>query len=219
MKKEILTITVEHYKTQRVVLGILGMALPFLVLVFGALGSRPDQWWYSISATYYSPAMAIFVGLMYAVGLLLITYDGYDRMDRIVNRLAGLFGIILASFPCYVDFAPDKVGLIPIPLVLSNIIHLIAAAGFFILLAYNCLFLFTKGNIKDDRKMLRNGIYVFCGLGIVFFMLALVIASITGITSKTPTVFFMEFFMLQFFGAAWIVKSQALPIFKDLESI
>jgi len=44
----------------------------------------------SISAYYYTGAVAVFVGVLFALSLFLFTYPGYERVfaDRVVGGLA-----------------------------------------------------------------------------------------------------------------------------------
>ena len=170
---------VEHsYMALRQVIGILGMFLPFAVVFFAAVfGSEeclPQNCFSTISATYHTNAGPIMVGLLFCVGLFLVTYDGYDRQDSIVSTISGIAAMGIAFFPCTLkvlslcrSFACTRVGIFHLPIEVSNIIHLALAAAFFLLLAYNSFFLFTKTKNKDsmsNEKKKRNLLYKICGL-------------------------------------------------------
>ena len=164
----------------RQVIGILGMFLPFAVVFFAAVfGSEeclPQNCFSTISATYHTNAGPIMVGLLFCVGLFLVTYDGYDRQDSIVSTISGIAAMGIAFFPCTlkvlsIDSAGHslgtRVGIFHLPIEVSNIIHLALAAAFFLLLAYNSFFLFTKTKNKDsmsNEKKKRNLLYKICGL-------------------------------------------------------
>lgn len=60
------------YRRIRNICGALGMCLPWLALIGGALvKDKPESWWYSISATYYlTPAL---VAVLTAASIVLMT--------------------------------------------------------------------------------------------------------------------------------------------------
>jgi hypothetical protein len=65
-------------KQLRCLLGILGMALPFLVLVLAIIFGygMPD----SISSTYYlAPCVTPFMIILGSAGILLYCYEGYNK--------------------------------------------------------------------------------------------------------------------------------------------
>ena len=194
------------YLNQRRALGVLGISLPFLVLGFGQLGQNSPQWYYSISATFYTNAGPLFIAIMGSVGVFLISYIGYSRLDNIINKLSGLFALLIAFFPCGATEL-DYVGILHMPLKASAIIHNASAAIFFAMLAFNILFLFTKGSIgPTPQKIRRNRLYRTCGSGILVFMAAQVAVSVLALTG--PYTLLNEMMMLFCFGLAWLVKGE-----------
>lgn len=195
-------------------LGILGMLLPIIVLVLSLINGYgfPD----SISATYYlDPCITPFMIILGAAGLLLISYRGYDRQDDIICTLAGIFGLCICIFPCSnpdmytAGFITDYVGTFGLPYQVSGWIHNISAVFFFLLLAYNSLFLFTKssGDMTDKKKK-RNLIFKICGIGMVASMVCIVPLSIFEVWGGT---WWVELFALMFFGVSWLTKSNSIP--------
>ena len=158
----------------RKILGWLGAALPLIVAVLYMLFEvnafiLPA----SISATYYvASCITPFMIILGAAGILLICYDGYDKQDRLICTLAGIFGLCICLFPCYnkdLGFDPwTLVGTFHIPAVISGWVHNISAIIFFALLAYNSYFLFTKssGELTTEKKK-RNLIFKICGIGML----------------------------------------------------
>ena len=128
------------YLRVRNLCGLLGVVLPWLALFSAGIAPHPsDEWWWSISATYYqSPAL---VGVLIPASIVLITYVGYDRLDNWVTSLSGVFGLGVGLFPCSVRWIDPstKVGFFQVPMHISNIVHTLCAAIFFILLAYNSI--------------------------------------------------------------------------------
>ncbi|HEX6231608.1 MAG TPA: hypothetical protein VFZ63_00630 [Jiangellaceae bacterium] len=61
--------------------------------------SKVDCWQTSISAYYYTPVRAIFVGTMMAVGLTLIVYKGRSDWEDVSLNFAGMFAPVVAVAP------------------------------------------------------------------------------------------------------------------------
>ena len=77
-------------KAHRQLIGILGFCLPFFVyLLAGFRFTPPLPPWTrldSVSAYYYTGAVAVFVGVIFALSLFLFTYPGYKEViaDRVL---------------------------------------------------------------------------------------------------------------------------------------
>ena len=204
------------YLRVRNLCGILGVVLPWLALFSAGIAEHPSsEWWWSISATYYqSPAL---VGVLVPASIVLITYVGYNTLDNVVTSLSGIFGLGIVLFPCQVCWldANTPVGFFQVPMHISNILHTLCAAAFFILLAYNSICLFTRsGGDPTPRKLLRNRIYRICGWG----MLALELAFAVTMFLPTPGYLTMlvEIILLHLFGISWLVKGEAFPWANDV---
>src|SRR5689334_5098109 len=77
------------YLTLRKIVGLLGVFLP-AVLAVGNMLMRGG--WYmqpSISDYYYTEMRDVFVGMLCAVALFLLSYKGYDSRDRNASLFAG----------------------------------------------------------------------------------------------------------------------------------
>lgn len=152
-------------------LGVLGFLLPVLSLIFNSTFGKafnPIGVLTSISATHYSSGYLLFEGLVFAVGLFMICYRGYDVKDRIATILAGSGAILLTLFPCALDGAETR-NFLMLPQSITNTIHLISAGLFFISLIFLVGLQFTKtaeGNtIKPgSRKWRRNILYRVCAI-------------------------------------------------------
>ena len=199
--------------------GLLGVILPWLALFSAGIAEHvgpaaQKEWWWSISATYYqSPAL---VGVLVPACIVLISYIGYDWTDNLITSLAGIFGLGIVLFPCSVSWMDPEtpVGFFQLPMKTSNVIHTVCAALFFLAIAFNSLFQFTKhGETMTERKKLRNRIYRFCGYGMLVLMVVFVVARLL----KAPgwTVMVVEILLLHLFGFAWLVKGEAFPMFND----
>ena len=96
----------------------------------------------------------------------------------------------------------------------SNVIHLMCAIIFFILLSVNSMFLFTlsKGE-KTQYKKKRNIIYITCGSVILICLITLVILFVVmprETIDQTGLVFIFETIMLEAFGISWLVKGETI---------
>ena len=147
-----------------------------------------------------------------------MSYIGYDFKDNLLTSIAGIFGLGIVFFPCKVSWiaAGTPVGFFQIPVEVSNVIHSICAALFFLVIALNSIFQFTKsGPTMTDRKVIRNRIYRICGYGMLAGMAAFVVARLLG--APGYTILIIEIILLHLFGFAWLVKGEAFPFLNDKE--
>lgn len=187
------------YLTLRRVIGVLGVTLPLLLLLWGLLLSGTIQ--ESISDYYSLRTRDVLVGVLFAISWFLFTYRGYERQDNIAGNLACFFALGVALFPNSGE--PWE-----------KVIHFASATGLFLVLAFFCLFLFTKsGGSPTPRKKIRNRIYVICGVTI------LVCIGLVGVAFLLPEaspaaqikpVFWLESSVLWAFGISWFVKGETL---------
>ncbi len=205
------------YLRIRNVCGLLGMILPWLALFSAGIAPHPcSEWWWSISATYYqSPAL---VGVLVPACIVLISYIGYNSVDNWVTSLSGVFGLGIVLFPCKVSWIAEgtPVGFFQMPMEISHIIHTVCAALFFLLIALNSIFLFTKsGGEMTRQKKVRNVIYRVCGYGMLILEVAFLTVRLFG--APGYTVMILEILLLSFFGIAWLVKGEAFGFLNDEE--
>ena len=204
------TTLVFSYLTLRKVIGLLGLALPF-VLSFGAFAVFQQALQSSISYYYWTGMRDVFVGTLFAIGFFLLSYQGYERADNIAGNLACLFAVGVALFPTM-----QSDGAAGLPRALS-IVHFICAAAFFGTLIYFCLVLFTKTKKRGRptrQKLIRNRIYRGCGylmaacilLTFVFFLVPPVYAAL----APYSPVYWLEAIAIIAFGVSWLVKGEAI---------
>lgn len=206
----------------RVVIGILGLLLPWIVVLL--IWKFPP----SISATWYTNACTPFMIILGAASVLLMCYQGYEKIDDIINTATGIAGLGICLFPCSF-IKPDGtnylaslsetitlyanetcktilVGPFRVPMNISNIIHSVCAVIFFVLLAYNSIFLFTKskGEMTKNKKI-RNIIYRVCGVGMIASFLILLLPDFY------IKVWLMEAIALFFFALSFLTKADIFP--------
>ena len=197
-------------KRMRIMIGVLGMLLPWLVTLI-QLGIPQ-----SISITYYSLfAVGTFMVVLGSAGILLINYKGYDLVDDITATIAGVFGILICLFPMSNNNIPT--GIFHLDGDISNVFHNISAIGFFGALAFMSFFLFTKTGNKSTmskQKKIKNVIYRVCGVGMIASFSLMLLNLIPGVNIYCLT-WIVETVALFFFGLSWIVKSDAIPFLQD----
>ncbi len=208
---------VMSYYSLRYLIGILGMTLPLIVIIGNYLYGE-NRLQDSISAYYYTNMGDFFVGHLFAVGFLLITYRGNEFLDNVITTLSGLGAFGIAVFPMGLKGAVHcNKSIFSLSPGISDILHNISAGVFFILVASVSMFLFTRtsGNNPTKQKIIRNIIYRSCGLIIILAVLSVLILyhfKITIFKDARP-ILLMETIALLAFGISWIIKGEAL--FKD----
>ena len=192
------------YRTLRALMGAIAFTFPFIVSLVSTEKLS------SISASYHTEARDIFVGLLFVVSAFLMAYNGHTRTQAWASKLASLAAALAALFPtscnqCSADF--------------KSIIHYLAAAVLFGILAYFCLGPFrenTKG--QEGKKGRRAKIYFTCGWVIILCMLTIGITKLT-LANETinalQIVYWAEAFALAAFGIAWIVAGKFIPPLVD----
>jgi len=211
------------YLSLRKAIGIIGVALPF-VLPFGqillhALGIQSSLHTpvieSSISSYYYTDMRNIFVGSMCAIGIFLMSYRGYDRRDAIAGRFAFVCAIGVALFPTSPLPAPTADEM------LIGGVHLTFAALLFLTLAYFSLKLFTMTDPEKPptrQKLQRNVVYRVSGYVILACIALIVVAALPPIKAMVERLeprFWLEAIAIVAFGVSWLTKGEA--ILKDQE--
>ena len=204
-------------KAHRQLIGYLRLLLPFIL--FGLAGLRPTpglpRWetLNSVSAYYYSGAVAAFVGVIFALALFLFTYRGYknDRADRVVGAAGGICALGVALFPT------GPPGAVSAPSWWSQTmgtIHYISAITLFIVFIVFSLWLFRNTKVPKVEKLpydkrWRNRIYLICGV----VMVASVLWAGSSFFTGAP-IFWPETMALSAFAVSWLVKGYAYrPVF------
>lgn len=203
------------YLSLRKFVGLLGTALPFVSVIGTFVFSDCKTILPSISQYYYSVMGNFVVGSLCGVAIFLFTYKGYDNRDRILTNAAGIFAVAIAFFPTHISkqfvfcHANDNDCSD-----LSDNIHTIASALFFVTLSVISIFLFTKSHgIVTKEKIFRNKIYRVCGYTMLTAILMIGIFQLKVfypyVKDYKPTVS-LETVALLAFGFSWLTKGQFL---------
>ncbi len=202
------------YKDLRRAVGWLGILLPFVLIAGSILGKYNIQ--PSISHYYYTNMREIFEGILFAVALFLFSYKGFDNLDSNISNLAGIFCIGVALFQTDIidGFPGQQPAVYLINFEMHSTIHLACAALFFLTLAFMSIFLFTKTKgIKTPQKIIRNYIYVGCGIVMTASVACLGVYFLAKGNPLSHIVIICETIALLAFGFSWLIKGETL--FKD----
>ena len=205
---------VRSYVLLRRGIGIIGVALPF-VLIIGKIILESPGISASISAYYYSVMRDVFVGSLWVIGIFLICYR-YALLDDIVSTLAGICAIGVSLFPTPPDMGATQ------QQTTIGLAHGLFASCFFLVLALMSIILFQKTDQAEParRKQQRNTVYLICGIVIlaclVLAALLLFVPYLHDASWLQPLhpIFFLEAFAILAFGCAWFVKGETF-ILKD----
>jgi hypothetical protein len=199
---------VMSYLGLRKAIGVIGILLPFVLVLGKIILSGPGVQG-SISAYYYTVMGDVFVGSLCAIGVFLISYRGYEKVDEIAGKLAALFAIGTAIFP---TSPADPTSL---QLFIAKL-HLVFALGLFMTLAFFALKLFRKTNPNKPptvQKQTRNVIYTICGWGILICIFLIILTGFLPVDSQIlgwKPVFWLESAAIVLFGISWFVKGEAI---------
>ncbi|MGM0409032.1 MAG: hypothetical protein ACQERU_13710 [Bacteroidota bacterium] len=212
----------DSYFRIRKMIGILGIFLPFLIVIFHG------DFLASISHYYYGKTSVIFTSILTAFGLFLISYKGYEKdtksekfSDNFITNIGGIAALLVVIFPTSCsgsnsEFIDNMILSESYPLFghnngIYNTIHLLSAGLFLFIMGWMSLFRFTKGN-KEEKKN-KNRIYRFTAYLIWGSILILALEFLIGFQISNYDVFALETVSVLSFGIAWLIKGKAL---KDL---
>ena len=211
--------------------GVIGIALPIVLVIGTMILENHLVILDSISSYYYSVTRNIFVGSLCAIAIFLICYR-YEHLDDFVSTVAGASAIGVALFPTTPDKATGQQ-------IAIGWAHGVFAACFLLALATFALWIFRKTDqkfkLKNDngtiefydnrtrRKKQRDKIYLSCGITILACLVLLVLIALVQnlLLSGKPwlpslyPILVLECIALWAFGFAWFVKGETLGFLKD----
>ena len=185
----------------RIAIGVLGMALPFALLIGNYIINEADilnsntfiahkencyrqytaDGWFksSISHYYYTTVGELFTGILTAVAIFMLCYKGHplrdtDRIrisDNLATNIAGIAAICVAWFPTSAKECITDNVRTFLSSETTANIHYASAALFFGALALMCMVNFRRTNVSGFAMGRYSTLYLLCGIGILFFML------------------------------------------------
>ena len=194
----------------RQLIGYVGLVLPLVLIVITLLRDGVERWrsLTSISAYYYTGAVAAFVGMLISLSLFLFTYRGYKNEYHWADRAAALTAAIAAlGVALFPTVAPVGVPALSWWVPVTGILHQVFAGVLFTMFAVFALFLFRitpSGEQASPEKRWRNHAYLVCGLLILASIIWAIIAGLRG-----KSIFFPESVALVAFAVSWLIKGKA----------
>ncbi len=199
-------------QAHRQLIGYLGLLLPLLVYVLAGLlptvGLPRWRALNSLSAYYYTGGVSVFVGVLFALALFLLTYPGYREVtaDRVVGRLGGLAAIAVGLFPTTPPAGQTAPSWWHPQMAL---VHYTSAVVLFVSFILFAIWLFRKSNVplRRDRppdKRRRDDICLACGI----LMIVAVLWAASSMFTHAP-IFLPESIAIIAFAVSWLIKGEA----------
>lgn len=209
---------VMSYTRVRLALGVLGLTLPFVLLIGGLLqefGIEP-----TISDFYYTIYRDFYVGSLCAIGVFLVSYRGYRREpgevfdDDWLATAAGIGAFGMAFFPTPTrDGEVETVSQALVGFGVTPVVHYLFALVFFASLSTFCFVKFARTERSGRRR-----IYVFSGWMMLASLAATSVAAfyknyvpgpVADLVIERKLIFWFEAIGVWAFGLSWLVKSRA----------
>lgn len=219
-------------RTLRLLIG--GIAIGLAILV-QAVSPWPLT---SISGSYFSGDWPrnFFVGCLFFIAGFLIAYNGEQRIEAWLSKIAAIAAIGVATFPCDCAVEAKRRGTAMLQCLGENTdrypdvsqclmrfqeikgVHYTSALVMFGILAAFCYIFYARAKKKEDERRTaarrRMIVYSTSLVLIVLAIVALLIDYFSGgrISTAWPTfVFWGEFVGLVSFGTSWITASHVVP--------
>jgi hypothetical protein len=148
-----------------------------------------------------------FVGLLFALGGILVLYKGFTRMEDYALNLAGLMAVLVALFP--MPWGADFKGA---AVEFHNVhfsVHYACAVTLFLCIGYVCIFRARDTlELVNDPKVRKRYRAIYQCLGWVMIAAPLTAFVLTSVFDKQG--FFVELVGIWVFAAYWLVKDHEI---------
>lgn len=209
---------IKTYRKIRRAIGYLGISLPIVLVILSFIPFFKTPVQPSISDYYYTNLREFFTGVLCAVGLFLIRYEGtrnprFFKNDDLLTNISGYMAFGIAFFPTNPENWAEKIyTLVPLHLNFLGYVHYGFAALFFIILSIISFNVFTIGQQKNEAIRVsifnENRIYRTFGFLMLFFIAMIPVFAIFHVLKHSTLLF--EMLALFSFGISWLIKGRAL---------
>jgi hypothetical protein len=185
------------YLAMRKAVGLIGILMPFTLMLGNFFIFKGEIMLRSISRYYYSGMRNVFVAALCAMALFMFFYSGIDWRERWAGITAGGLTLGVAFFPTTLAGPTDLIGLL----------HYTCATLLFLLLAWISLFHFPRKRPGTTREV-TDTIQVICGWLMIACVLTIIIyhAFFRVEGKETCLVFTAETIALVAFGLSWFTE-------------
>ncbi|MEQ8849037.1 hypothetical protein [Botrimarina sp.] len=204
---------VVSYRAVRRAIGAVGLLLPVALGPLGWLlyGVEIQD---NLSSYYHTPMRDVFVGSLFAIGIFLWCYEGYDWIENWTANVGCLAALGVALFPLDAGADPLYQG------TWVGWVHSLAGGVFFTTLAFYSLYHFptSRGDRREPAPHERERNLVYVGSGVVILLSTLAMAGYLLLPpgglkqwlNRYNFLFWMEWVAVWAFAAAWLTKGRAI---------
>jgi hypothetical protein len=185
------------YMGLRRAVGLIGILLPFTLMLGNYFIFQGPIVLRSISRYYHSDMRDVFVSALCAMALFMFFYTGYGRRERWAGILTGFLTLGVVFFPTTLAGPTDLIGRL----------HYACAGLLFLLLAWISLFHFPRKR-PGAAKQITDVIQVICGVLMIACVAAIVLYyAFFRVEGRDMCVVFMaETVALVAFGVSWLTE-------------
>jgi hypothetical protein len=210
------------YLVMRTGIGVLGIVLPFALVIVDHLWLGGDELALtSLSAYYYSGAREVFVGALCAIGAFLITYKVAEiNLDNTLSLLAGLAVVVVALCPTErTDVSVAQTALQErLGEGVVGAIHFSAAGAFILALAVLSYYFGKREGARAARPGKRSPrfwktYHWVCAGAIVVALLWCAVTAISG-WGPSRALLYGEAAAVWAFAASWLMKGLELDLLR-----
>lgn len=221
------------FRSLRHCIGLLGLALPLMIVLHLEIFSEHAYLQDSISHYYYTMSASWFIGILWALGLVLIFYPTPDpastpystctwRICRLIRpgydgtltAISGIFAICVATIPTNANSSDSCAIFCYRDSALRAGIHYFSAAAMLLIFSYMSICIFTRTNDphwkQNKWKVRRNHVYTWCGLITFLSVFGVGLLAVLGayhvIEVPAKSTYWLEVAALVPFGISWLVK-------------
>jgi hypothetical protein len=190
------------YRNMRAIIGYVGLALPVMLLLVGAVDGHVES---SLSAYYYTQAGNVFTGALCVIGIFLLAYRLTSwAVDNIATTIAGISALGVAFFHA----APRNATLSQLRLA---DVHLACAAALFILLGAISLLIFPR-DVLPSQQWRANW---YMALGALIWLSIILMPTLNWLASSfydsNHVFLILETVCVMAFAVSFILKGHGQP--------